>query len=523
MARTGKLGGGVAVLACAGAVLSACGSSSNQPSPDASSPGADAGAGTDAVSAADASPEAEHVQIPAPAACPVVVADSACDKNQRPFVFVHGTYGSGDNFAHVAALLGSNGFCQDRIVGVEYNSLGNQPAAACTGPDTPAGCGRIDAAVDAVLASARDANGNPFTQVDLAGHSQGTSHCGTYLSNPAHAAKVAHYINFSGVPNVGDMPTLSLSSLHDLPSPPPPHHATGTSVCTATEVPDGGPPAGCNVLQVTFKDQDHFAVAASKDSAIQVYRYLTGKAPQYTDVQCGEDPVTIEGISESFGDNVPITGKIELREVSDTARGAGMQVALDPPDTTTGHFGPVQVKRNVAYEFKGFDAQGNLVGYQYFTPFKRSNRLVRLLSPSSNALVASQSTDHIVRSPNHVSLVARWAGGAFRQDLGASLTVDGSEVFTSGNAGADAFSASGLSGGVVGFFMNDANMNGKTDLGLYYSGPFLAFTDVFMDTATPRYVKLSFTAGSEDPNVAGEKAMISNWPSSDAEVLVMFQ
>jgi hypothetical protein len=31
------------------------------------------------------------------ASCPLVVAEADCDKAQRPFVFVHGTYGSGDN------------------------------------------------------------------------------------------------------------------------------------------------------------------------------------------------------------------------------------------------------------------------------------------------------------------------------------------------------------------------------------------------------------------------------------------
>ena len=70
----------------------------------------------------DASAEAAAVD---PLACPVVVKDADCDKTLRPFVFVHGTYGSGDNFAHVAALLASNGYCPERIVAVEYNSLGD--------------------------------------------------------------------------------------------------------------------------------------------------------------------------------------------------------------------------------------------------------------------------------------------------------------------------------------------------------------------------------------------------------------
>src|SRR5262245_35202369 len=59
--------------------------------------------------------------------CPVVVSALDCDKTQRPIVFIHGTYGSGDNIAHVASLFGSNGFCQDRFLAVDYDSLGGNP------------------------------------------------------------------------------------------------------------------------------------------------------------------------------------------------------------------------------------------------------------------------------------------------------------------------------------------------------------------------------------------------------------
>jgi hypothetical protein len=440
------------------------------------------------------------------AECPVIVKDADCDKTQRPFLFVHGTYGSGDNFAHVAALLGSNGFCQDRIRAVEYNSLGDAPAAACTAPNTPQGCGVVDAAVDKLLKDYPE-----FTQVDFGGHSQGTAHCGTYLNDPAQAAKVAHYFNFSGSPNAHDVETLSLSSQHDLGNTP--HHATGTKVTS-----------------VTFTDEDHFAVAASTRAFVEVYKFLRkGAEPKYTSIQCG-DTVMLEGIAETFADNTPMSGKLEVREVSDTPRGSGALLKMADPDAH-GHFGPTQIKRNVAYEFKGFDASGKLLGYQYYSPFKRSNHLVRLLSPANandgspvGSVIAATSTDHVKTGPNHVAVVARWAGGAFRQDLGAALTVDGEAVLTSGNAGTASFSASGLAGGVVGFFMNDFNENKKTDGNLYYSGPFIAFTDVFIDTATPKFNELSFTAGSEDETIVGQKVKISNWPSTDGvQVLVMFQ
>ena len=421
-------------------------------------------------------------------ACPIVVADADCDQTQRPFVFVHGTFGSGDNFAHVARLLGSNGFCQDRIIAVEYNSLG----------DAPGTNGQLDAAIDEVLAA------TGFTQVDLAGHSQGTRHCGEYLNgDPAHRAKVAHYVNFSGSPDVGDVETLSVSSERDLGDTP--HHATGSNVTTFTLI-----------------DEDHFAVAASTRSFVELYRYLRGEDPQYTEVQCGERMVTIEGIAESFADNVPNRGTIEVREVGDTPRAAEAPLHTLTPDTA-GHFGPIELKRDAFYELKGFDEDGNVVGYQYFTQFKRSNRLVRLLSPSPSPLIAGASTDLVVRGPGHTALIGRWDGGGFRQDLGASLTIDGMEVLTSENAGEEALTTPALDGGVVGFFMYDADTNGETDLGLVDSAPFLSFTDVFMDASEPRFIEVSFTAGSEDETIVDQTVKIPNWPSDGALILVMLQ
>jgi hypothetical protein len=180
-------------------------------------------------------------------------------------------------------------------------------------------------------------------------------------SDPAHRAKVAHYINYSGSPDVGDVETLSISSEKDIGNTP--HHATGSNVTT-----------------FTLTDEDHFAVAASTRSFVELFQYLRDEEPQYTDVQCGEKMVTLEGIAESFADNVPNTGTIEIREVGDTPQAAGPPVYTLTPDAG-GRFGPIQVKRDAYYELKGFDEAGDLVGYQYFTQFKRSNRHVRLLSP----------------------------------------------------------------------------------------------------------------------------------------------
>jgi hypothetical protein len=295
--------------------------------------------------------------------------------------------------------------------------------------------------------------------------------------------------------------------------------------------PEAGPaPVACNVKQVTFINQDHFACAASTDTFIQLYRYLNGKDPKYTEIQCGDDPVTISGLSETFADNTPVTGKIEVREVTTPRADGSPDMVIT--GNAAGTVGPIQLKRGAYYEFAGYDATGKLIGYQYFSPFIRSNYLVRFLTPASKTdgsgvggTIAAMSTDHFVRTATTTDIVARWAGGAFRQDLGASLKIDGSEVLTSDNAGVNAFAspAMNLTGGVVGLFMYDGNKNGKTDLGLLTSAPFLSFTDVFIDAKTPNFVELSLTPGSEEPASIGNKIVVSNYASSSALLNVMFQ
>jgi pimeloyl-ACP methyl ester carboxylesterase len=407
--------------------------------------------------------------------CSVVVKDADCDKSQRPFVFVHGTYGSGDNIANVALLFGSNGYCQDRFVAIEYNSFGSAPETA--GAD---GVSPLDALIDKVR------NDTGFDQVDLAGHSQGTGHCINYLNDPAHAAKVAHYISYSGggtVPN--GVHALGVSSMNDLGGSP--HFPMGTD------------------KNVMFTDEDHFGVAASKNSFIATWKYLhDDQDPQYTEVQCGDDPITLEGIAETFADNSVIAdSKIEVREVdtSGDPRAMGAPVMTIAPDAN-GHIAPIELKRLVQYDFRAVDGSGKPIGHLYYSPFKRSNRLVRFLSPSKTPLIASMSTDKVVKGDGFSAMVGRYLAGAFRHDLGDSMMINGEEILTDANAGKTQI--------VVGLFISDQNMNGKTDLGGMSPSAFLMLTDVFMGAAAPGWIELTWkpAAGPET------KMTLPNWPSS---------
>jgi hypothetical protein len=59
------------------------------------------------------------------------------------------------------------------------------------------------------------------------------------------------------------------------------------------------------------------------------------------------------------------------------------------------------------------------------------------------------------------------------------------------------------------------------------SGPFLMFTDVFMDASKPAFIQMNFVAGSEDENEKVD-VKLSNWPSTGDDgkpvtLLTMFQ
>ncbi len=432
------------------------------------------------------------------AECPVVVSETNCDKTQRPIVFVHGTYSAGDNITSVALLFGSNGYCSDRFVSIDYNSLlvvAGGPANAAVDP--------IDQAIDAV----RTATG--FDKVDIMGHSQGAAQVYSYLQDPTHAAKVAHYVQLAGgpqaappgPPDAGGIPTLSISSYGDA--------ILGPEGVTGAE------------RTVVFETQDHQAVCTSVDTFVAIWQYLhqgadggpDGQYPQYTTVQCGDPTITLSGLSETFGDNaVPPGGKLEVYDLGTDPRDSGA-----PVETFTIDDGGAAVSwkadRLKQYEFRGYYADGGVIGHQYFTPFKRDNYWMRFLVPSTNPL-AQVATNPILdlNDDAETTLIARVAKGAFRPDLGDTLTVNGYEALNTDDATRTSVT--------VALFMYDSNKDGKTQGGSLpaYSSVlpyFLRGTDVFVPSSPPGFVNVTFN---------GQTLRIPNWPSkSQGLSLVTFE
>ncbi len=107
--------------------------------------------------------------------------------------------------------------------------------------------------------------------------------------------------------------------------------------------------------------------------------------------------------------------------------------------------------------------------------------------------------------------------------MGASLKINGVEVLDSANSGAAAQMSTALQGGVAALFLEDANKNGKSDVGLAYSTTFIAWTDAFISATQPAFVDMTFTGGSEDPITVDVPIAVENYPSSQGLVAVMFQ
>jgi hypothetical protein len=258
---------------------------------------------------------------------------------------------------------------------------------------------------------------------------------------------------------------------------------------------------------VVFEEKDHFAVAASDDSFAAIYKYLRGEDPKYTSIQCGEKMVTLEAKVESFADNViPVGATVEMYELGGDSRRRG-----PPVQTFTvgqdGVIGPWQAKRLQQYEFRALDPSGKVVGRQYISPFKRSNRWIRFLSPSDG--VGAIATNPIVAADGHSVVIGRSYKGAFRKDLGDSLKVNGTEVL------ADEFA--NAKSATVGLFLFDANQNGASDggsLSAYEGLPFMRGTDVFMTASPPGFIDLEYN---------GTAMRVPNWPSApEGPLFVVF-
>jgi pimeloyl-ACP methyl ester carboxylesterase len=397
----------------------------------------------------------------------------------NPIIFVHGSSGSAAQFASQKMRFTSNGYPQEYIRALEYDSSALNLAA-------------VHAELDALIAQLQSETGRP--QVDLLGHSLGTTVSQTYLSTPARAANVAHYVNIDGgsaAAPPGGVPTLALWAGAD-------------------------PPVGSIVgaLNVTLAGQEHIETATSAEAFFEMFQFFRGEPPETTQV-VPEPPgqVRIEGQVNFFPTNVGITGAtLEVWEVDPAT---GLHAKKKPVATFTidasGDWGPVKIHGHKSYELNVLrDGEADIDFF--YEPFIRSDHFVRLN-------VATGLTPFIDTNANHTAVtVVRQR--EFCGDLGAgsdSLVIDGSEVINTTTASC----ASIALGSAAVFAFDDASDGvSHTNTVPFPFGPlaFLTATDLFIPSDPPaRTVSVVTT-----PRTGGAARTVNvpNRPSTEARVVV---
>jgi len=420
------------------------------------------------------------------AAAPVAGAQAP----RNPVIFVHGYVGSGAQFESQKLRLVENGYPDDSVQVLEYDSTPATPVPGVTGLN-PAGVQVIEAQLfprlDQLIAQLKAQTGRP--KVELIAHSLGTLLMQDYLkSDPARAANVADYVNVDGQTASsppGGVRTLALWATKGPLSPP------GRSITGAKNV--------------TIPDSTHVQSATSPISFREMYEFFTGSAPATTDIRSQPGRITLSGKALNFPNNTGLAGAtVQVWPVDDAT---GQRTRPDPIATyqlgSGGDWGPVSAQSGRRYEFTLL-RPGVPVHHFYYEPFLRSDHLIRLLE--SDAL--------------------RSAGGPADSDSVAMVLIRYKELWGDQGAGSDVLTLDGVNACTAavcplshltnalfaGDFDHDRQSDTSKPNSTYYQLPFVSGVDVYMPAQTPAVGKVTVTLRSRGvgpvrtltfPNFAG--------------------
>jgi pimeloyl-ACP methyl ester carboxylesterase len=402
----------------------------------------------------------------------------------NPIIFVHGGSGSGAQFASQAMRFTANGYDPAYLGVVEYNS-------SAVDADSSADQAFIFDLIDDRIAELQAVTGR--SQVTLMGHSFGTTWSHLYLADPAHAAKVAHYVNIDGRPAAappGGVPTLALWA-------------------GAVNRPVQGEIVGAT--NVTIPNQEHVEVATSRESFVEMFRFLTGEDPSSSAIVPEHGKIELSGRAVIFPDNAPLEGAtVEIWRVlpkSGKRKGrkpkASFVLGPDGAFTFAGH-------PKHTYEFVVIRA-GELPLHYFYERFPRSDRLIRLN-------VAPLLEPFFSRVPTHTGLAAirykeYWGDRGAENDV---LSIDGTDVINPTTA------PSGMVGAAsVAFFVQDVDLDFVTNLTTvpfpFTIAPFLTGVDLYLPVGPTPLVIVVVPRGDES---ATRTIVVRRIPSDQGRIAV---
>jgi pimeloyl-ACP methyl ester carboxylesterase len=391
-----------------------------------------------------------------------------------PIIFVHGYVGSGGQFESQKLRFVENGYPDNYVTVIEYDSTPATPVPGTSGLN-PVGIQVIEQQLfprlDQLIAQLKAQTGRP--KVELVAHSLGTTLMQDYLkSDPARAANVADYVNVDGQTATsppGGVRTLALWATKGPLSPP------GRSITGAKNV--------------TIPDATHVQCVTSSVSFREMYEFFTGSAPATTDILPQRGPITLAGKVLDFPDNTGLAGStLQVWPVDDAT---GQRTSNDPIATyqidTSGDFGPVTAQPGRRYEF-ALLRPGVPVHHFYYEPFVRSDHLIRLLE--SDALRNAGGAP----STNSVAMVLirykeLWGDQGAQSDV---LTIDGINACSA--------AICPLNHLVNALFAADFDRDNQSSTSMpnqtYYQLPFVSGVDIYVPAQNPPVGKVTVTLRS---------------------------
>ena len=409
------------------------------------------------------------------------------DYTLRPMIFVHGGSGSGAQFWSQAMRFTSNFYPAEYIFALEYDST-----------FTLNTMNDVYAALDAKIAAIQAATG--FDQVDVLGHSLGTTVMHGYLAFPDRAANVAHYVNIDG--------RTALT---------PPGGVSTLAIWAGTGTPGR---AIVGAINVTVPNQTHVQSATSAESFVEMYRFFTGKEPM-TSYIIPDPPgqVRLAGRVAYFPYNVGLPNTtLEIWKV-DAATGARTNkkpmaiCALD----SDGYFGPIKAHGGESYEFAVVQQllEGTFTHHFYFEPFIRSDYLIRLpTSPRGQGVSAYMDT-----SENQTNAIVQrykefWGNKGAEND---AILVNGVDVVNAATCP--------INKRVIAMFLFDNNVDGISDLSTmlfpFNLLSFLSGVDLYIP-ANPPDDTVQFMVIPRGDASHTQMINVPNWASSEHTVSIMF-
>ncbi|MEV8436476.1 hypothetical protein AB0425_03800 [Actinosynnema sp. NPDC051121] len=391
-----------------------------------------------------------------------------------PVIFVHGQEGSAQQFQSTAQRFSGNGYPDRLLHAYEYDTGTLLNERAVLG---------LAVFVDRV----RLATGS--STVDIIAHSRGTIVAHSYLSDPWRAARVRRYVNVDGRSSLlppGGVPTLALWS--------------GLQ-------PDGAIGGATNVH---LPDVGHTETTTSAESFAHIYRFLTGSAPQTTQVVPQASGVTISGRATYFGSNSGVPGRLAVWEVEEST---GVRVGATPVHSATtsdGAFGPLAVDPRKRYELE-YQRTGAPTAHFYFESFERTNPFVRLQISAPGG-----PGDDVDRCSTHTAItVVRNREWWSDQGAGSDgLAIGGVEVLTG--------TVAPRSRQVLAAFLFDDGCDRRSTLGApaadFASLPFLTGVDVYVPPTGSVAVREAIRGTAQTRTVT-----VPAWRSDQHSVTVEFK